>query len=97
MIYSVWSWGKKQYDYYHTDEDPPFVPKARSLPASSIGIAPEDAAAPLPKSAVPAGSGVDAKGYIAVHGGPEGIDKSKIAIFVGLTIAAYGLWKMLKY
>jgi len=95
MDYSVWNWGSKRYDYYHTDSNAPFVPQSRSLPSSSFGIAPEDAAVRLPKDAIQIGSGKDAKGYIAIQGS-EGSSKQRIAVIAGLLIAAFGLWKIWK-
>lgn len=67
MIYSVWSQAQRAYDYYRTPErsEDTSAPKASHLRHGPLGLAPEDAAWPLPANAVWYGRGKYAKGFIA--------------------------------
>ena len=72
MIYSVWDHGNRRYDYYQTAERSSRVnaptPKHFSN-VHELGMAPEEAAWPLPSGAKFVGSGKTPKGMIAERGG----------------------------
>jgi len=70
MIYSVWNYGTRQYDYYKAGVAGPIhagtAPKA--IVSSPLGATPEQAAWPVPVGAVKVGSGTQARGRIASFG-----------------------------
>jgi hypothetical protein len=87
MRYSVWE--GKQYSYYEAPgelDDGVFAPPARVRSYSRIGIAPDDAARPLPASARLVGRGPVAQGLIATrNAGPLGflpIDSGTVKLAV---------------
>lgn len=69
MIYSVWSHADRAYDYYRTPErrEATSAPKPAHLRFAPLGVAPEDAAWPLPPDAVLFGRGKYPKGHIATR------------------------------
>ena len=98
MLYSVWNQGLRKYDYYRTPELEKSVntPKPKHIGSSQLGATAEQAAWPLPSSAVKIGSGPLAKGRIAVRKayalGGFTMDSNTIGM-IGLGIAAFVLWK----
>lgn len=72
MIYSVWSHANRAYDYYRTPErsEATSAPKPAHLRFAPLGMAPEDAAWPLPPGAVLIGRGKYPKGYVASPSSP---------------------------
>ena len=91
MIYSIWNPMLGNYDYYEGPE--PTL--NRSLPARISGIAPEDAAYALPRTAQHVGRGPVAKGVVAERKGAfaslgEWEDHFK---WIGLAVAGWLLWR----
>lgn len=95
MLYSVWSWDDKKFDYYKTNESEGFQPLSRHISSSANGLAPEDVAIKLPQGAIKVGSGELAQGYIAVEG-VEGVSNNTRSIFFAAGVAAvlYGVLKL---
>ncbi len=73
MLYSIWNFGTRKYDYYQSTGDFPgtHVTQATNhvLQGSQIGLTPEQFAARLPAGATRVGVGDVAKGQIASMGG----------------------------
>lgn len=98
MIYSVWHQGLKKYEYYRTPELQNTVntPAPAHIRGTKFGATVEQAAWPLPPSAVKFGSGEMARGRIASHRatalGAFTMDTSTIGL-IGLGIATFVLWK----
>lgn len=69
MTYSVWNHADRVYDYYRTAKRSAASssPHPSHLRASTAGVAPSDAAWPLPAHAKRVGRGTSAKGFIASH------------------------------
>ncbi len=67
MIYSVWSHANRRYDYFQTPTrtEDTNAPKPSHLGHDTLGLAPEEAAWPLPSGAKFIGSGKYPKGMIA--------------------------------
>jgi hypothetical protein len=73
VIYSVWDHARREYDYYQTPEKngatqapaPKHLKKMMSQSSKELGMTPEEAAWPLPSSAVRIGAGKYPKGMIA--------------------------------
>jgi hypothetical protein len=97
MIYSVWDAGSRSYDYFQTAAATPTAPpEPTHLRSKALGLAPEDAAWPLPADAQWIGRGAQAKGKVASRrsGGALGDFASGNALpMVGLALAAYLLWR----
>ena len=67
MIYSVWDYDKKKYDYYDGASLPPPAVGSFRKPSASpgkIGFSPEDLAAEVPSGARYLGEGDDPQGVI---------------------------------
>lgn len=98
MIYSVWNQGARKYDYYESPEVQKqlHAPVPSHIPAAELGANIDQAAWPLPASAVIVGRGDVAKGRIAVRRGAQALsgipDRSTVAMF-GLGLVAFLLWK----
>jgi len=96
MIYSVWNHALRRYDYFRTSERSAAVnspsPKHLLGDSDELGLAPEEAAWPLPSDAVPVGSGKEPKGVIASR---ESLKKPLDRPFVlfGLGLALAWLWR----
>jgi len=69
VTHSAWNPRTLRYDYYrapaHLLRSGVIAPPARLPLGGALGIAPEDAARPLPAGARPVGSGPSARGMIA--------------------------------
>ena len=66
MLYSVWNWDSKNYDYYQTSGPEVHAPASRSIhSASQLGATPDEAAVDLPDDAAKIGNGEEPKGQIA--------------------------------
>lgn len=102
MIYSVWNPVAKQYDYFQspskpTDADTPVPNHLKSKPKSPVGLS-SDVAWPLPSDAVRVGSGLIAKGSIAMVGGEVGLSGFEIGgipVIPVVIVAAIG-WFLLR-
>ena len=83
-MYSVWDHAKRHYDYYRTPEESHSVnaPKPKHLTSTSLGLAPEQAAWPLPSKARHVGKGKYPKGQIASH---KRFDLSGLGLIPDLT------------
>lgn len=93
MIYSVWDWDKKTFDYYQSNEPDTFEPKKRPLSDSGVGVSPEQAAIKLPENAVYTGSGTKAKGMIAVDGVDfDTINKPMLA--AGILLVGFAVYRL---
>jgi hypothetical protein len=100
MIYSVWDAGSRSYDYYQTAAAPPTAPpEPTHLRKEALGLAPEDAAWPLPGDARWIGRGKEAKGKIAAQRSVLGDLASGKApgVLIGLGVAALVLWRWRKW
>ena len=68
MIFSVFNWNSLQYDYYRADAGPapgePIRPRRRYQGGESVR--PEDILPLLPVDAIKVGSGIEARGRLAV-------------------------------
>lgn len=100
--YSVWNSGSLQYDYYRSVGGASLragviAPPPRISRGTAIGVAPEDAARPLPFGSRRIGSGPTARGLIATTAGESpmgqfGLDDGLVR--AGLLIgSAYLLYK----
>ena len=72
--YSVWNDKTLQYDYYRAQGATPLragviAPTPRIPRGTDIGVAPEDAARPLPVGAMRVGAGPHARGMVAARNG----------------------------
>lgn len=67
MTYSVWDHAARQYDYYQSPErsQATSAPKPDHLRGKALGLAPEDAAWPLPAGSRKVGTGKHPVGFIA--------------------------------
>jgi hypothetical protein len=91
MRYSVWQGNRYAYfDAPGALEDGVFAPKAKLTSFNRIGVAPEEAARPLPSGAVLVGHGPTAQGLIATRKG-VGLgalaDSSVVTLAIGIGIA----------
>lgn len=101
MRYSVYNPEKGGYDYYDGPgrlEGGVFAPAPRLRTTRNVGLAPEEAARPLPAGAVPVGHGPFPQGVIATTrplGGPVlfGFDLGTLAL---LGVAGYFGYKYFK-
>lgn len=96
MIFSVWNYATKAYDYYEggnasgTHAPTPPTP----LLSSPIGMSPEESAWRVPVGARKVGSGTVARGRVASLGGIEdSIGIPSIAIPIAIGVAAWYLWR----
>lgn len=93
MMYSVWNHAQRCYDYYRTPETSAAVnapsPRHLLLGSPELGLAPEEAAWPLPSDATPAGNGAEAKGQIASKEslGSKPMSKPLVLFAAGLALA----------
>lgn len=101
MIWSVYKYGSKSYDYY--DDGKPSTTHAGAPPIAgalgdSIGIAPEAAAWRLPIGAKKIGSGTMPRGRIAALGGLSRIGMGDVDVGrIGVVaVAAYLIWRALQ-
>ena len=93
MKYSVWNNASRRYDYYQAQGDNRIHAGAPPRSSTSeLGATPEEAAWPLPPSAVKVGSGDVPEGRIAstVSGGFD------LKQFVVYGIIGYVAWRMIK-
>lgn len=94
MIWSVWNYKTRSFDYYRggqaTGTHAPASPKPLIEPR--MGATPDEAAWRLPPGAVKVGAGAEAKGRIASLG-DTGSSLSSLALPIGIGIAAYLLWR----
>lgn len=97
MIYSVWNHAVRRYDYYRTPETSAAVnaptPKHLLGVGDDLGLAPEEAAWPLPANAVPAGSGKDPKGQVASRDSVGGRFFERPILLFGIGLALAWLWR----
>ena len=99
MLYSVWNSGAQRYDYYQAPgqlRDGVFAPNAQLSGGGELGLAPDDAARPLPAGATLVGHGELAQGVIASRKHPLGFlgidnDSLKLAGMIG---GAYLIYKV---
>lgn len=94
MIYSVYNYGTRQYDYYMGGRQAgAHAPTPRKrLRAGLGGATPEQAAWKLPAGARHVGAGEQARGLIAVSGIIG--DATTGFEFVGVGLLAFVLWKV---
>lgn len=94
MTYSVWRPSRREYDYY---EDTKGIPGGQPVPhhlsARELGVSSARAGWPLPSGVKRIGSGGTARGMIALDGADG---ETSWWVPVGLAIAGWGLWKMLR-
>lgn len=102
MIFSVYNPSTRAYDYYQTTTGSGAThagAPAKSMFASALGAAPEQAAWSLPTSAQKIGSGQIARGRIATKGslvpfaGELWQDAGAIELAALAAVAAYFLWR----
>lgn len=102
MIYSVYNYATRKYDYYTapTKATPHAPAPPRALGVGELGATPDEAAWPLPIGAKRVGVGINPKGRIAtakgpieaIHGALSGtLDTSTNVIAMGA--AAYLVWR----
>lgn len=94
MIYSVYNYGARSYDYY--DDGKPSGTHAGAPPIISmggIGETPEAAAWRVPVGAKKIGSGDLPRGRVASLGGDPGSDLPRLGIAIGL---AYVAWRVFR-
>lgn len=96
MIYSVYNYGTKSYDYY--DDGRPSPTHAGAPPVSAtlgdtIGVAPEAAAWRLPIGVTKIGSGSMPRGRVATAGGMGDVDAGRLGM---IAIGAYLAWRLLR-
>ncbi len=104
MIYSVYNYGSKRYDYYRTSS-PGSTTHAGTPPhrmgSSPLGATPEQIAWSLPSDAVPCGAGDIARGRIATKstgvlgflGNVEDVPMTTWIMYAGI---AYAAWRVLR-
>lgn len=95
MIYSVYNYGTRSYDYYQGGEvggtHAPIPPKGRGG-ISGMGMTADAAAWPLPAGAHKIGSGAEARGRIArIPGSVGALGDIQTGLEEGLVMAAVGL------
>ncbi len=97
QMYSVYDYGRRQYDYYQSDEVNGTHAGAPPIRAhKQLGATPEQSAWLVPASAVKVGSGPFPKGRIAVPSGMSGVlgdVPASSAKVVVLGLAAYLIWR----
>lgn len=98
MIYSVYNYGARAYDYYEgsgpsgTHVGSPKI----AAPKSELGASPEQAAWALPRGARKIGSGDLPRGSIAVLSGSDdatGPDMMHLGVYA---VIAYVLWRAVR-
>lgn len=99
MRYSVWNPGARAYDYYeapglagtHADAPP------RAAAAAELGATPDQAAWPLPVTAIKVGVGDVPQGRIASIGNDAGgVFKIDLPRSLAYAAAGYLLWRVLR-
>ncbi len=93
MIYSVWNYATRQYDYYQAGQHTAThagAPPVRAG-ASALGATPEQAAWPLPAGAQRIGSGPYARGRVASLSGP--LDSLGIPTWLLVAGGAFIAWR----
>jgi hypothetical protein len=101
VSYSTWNPATAQWDYWTAMGGPNLrggvIAPAPRLRNGRLGIAPEDAARPLPMTAVKVGSGPIARGLVAHRGmgamGAFDVDPMLLAIYATAAYFAYRWWK----
>ncbi len=98
-MYSVWNDPHKRWDYYEAmgHLKGGFAPKPRIPTGNRLGVAPDDAARPLPAGAKLVGSGQLARGMIASRKsalGFFGFDTGTLMRFAVYGAIGYVVWTM---
>jgi len=97
MMYSVWNYGNRSYDYYQSDEKgathaatPPkargALERATRVQSRDLGATPDQAAWPLPAGARKVGSGPRPQGKIASLGDASSGGIGLLEIVGGLAV-----------
>lgn len=93
--YSIWNHGKRAYDYYEAPGAAPTgAPRPRHLKHRPLGLAPEQAAWPLPENARRVGSGREPRGYVASLGIVPDLTLSSLVVYGGIALALW--WYLVK-
>ncbi len=94
MKYSVWNNASRRYDYYQAQGDARIHAGAPPRAATTeLGATPEEAAWPLPSSAVKVGSGEVPEGRIASTVGGGSFDLKQLLVY---GVIGYVAWRMIK-
>ena len=99
MIYSIWNYGSRQYDYYESGGSPSTTHAAtpgRPLFGNKLGVTPEQAAVKLPLGARKVGSGTAARGSVASRASMAGFEPSSITSLLIASGLAYAAWRYLR-
>lgn len=95
MIWSVWNYKTKSYDYYQggaatgTHAGTPPTP----MISPEMGMSPEESAWRVPTGARKIGSGTGARGRVATLGGVDSFGLPSYAVPVALGLAALYFWR----